>query len=179
MAAKAKKKTNFWEDPVFQAFYNAQVAPGLGGRNLEQNRLNTLQGTVYGAGGDLAQNQLAATADKNRLAEEMAYRGGTNSGMYLGTQKGLGVMQDVQQSANKANIENKYTSQTNPINLLAQGLKRNPDGSISPLAEGENMIDPLTGKKKKFSFMNDTQAGLQARSAALAQYAAANAKTKV
>jgi hypothetical protein len=179
MAPAAKKKINFWEDPTFQAFYNPLMEKGLAGRNMEQNRLNTLRTDTYGASGALAQNQLAATNDQNRIAEEMAYRGMLSSGAYAGPEKGRGTQSQADYGAQRRGIEQGYTSQTNPMNLLEQGLKMNPDGSISPLAPGEDIVDPSTGQKVKYDWASQTSAGRQAKLAALAQYATATAKTQV
>ncbi len=179
MAAKGKKKINFWEDPTFQAFYNPLMEQGLAGRNAEQNRLNTLRTNIYGAGGALAQNQIEATNAQNRIADEMAYRGMLSSGAYAGPTKGVGTQSQANYAAQGRGIEQQYTSQANPVNLLEQGLKMNPDGSISPLAPGEEIINPSTGKKSKYNWAQQTAAGRQAKLNALAQYATATAKTQV
>jgi hypothetical protein len=180
MAPKpTKKKTNFWDDPTFQAFYNPLIEQGLAGRNAEQNRLNTLRTNVFGAGGALAQNQIEATNAQNRIADEMAYRGMLSSGAYAGPEKGRGTQSQADYGAQRQNIQQGYAAQTNPINLLEQGLKMNPDGSVSPLAPGEEMVDPATGKKTKYDFATQTAAGRKAKLTALAQYATANTKTQV
>jgi hypothetical protein len=178
MAAKSKK-TNFWEDPTFQAFYNPLMEKSLAGRNVEQNRLNTLRTNVFGAGGALAQNQLEAANAQNRIADEMAYRGMLSSGVYAGPEKGVGTQSQADYGAQRRDIQQGYAAQTNPMNLLEQGLKMNPDGSISPLAPGEDIIDPATGQKVKYDWASQTSAGRQAKLAALAQYATATAKTQV
>ena len=179
MADKKKKKINFWEDPVFQNFFNPMMEQGLASRAAEQNRLNTLRTKVYGAGGALAQNELEASNAQNRLAEEMAYRGMLSSGAYAGPEKGTGRMLQGEYAAQKRGIEQGYAGQVSPQNLLEQGLKMNPDGSISPLVEGEEVTNPQTGVKRKYSWATDTSAGRQAKMAALAQYAMANIKTGI
>lgn len=180
---KTKKKINFWEDPTFQAFYNPIMEEGLAGRNQEQDRLNRLRTGIYGAGGALAQNQLEATNAQNRIAEEMAYRGMLSSGAYAGPKKGAGVQAQAAYAQQGRNIESQYADQTRPDLLLEQGLKMNPDGSISPLAPGEEITveDAKTRKpmKTKYNWAANTAAGRQAKLAALAQYATASAKTRI
>lgn len=173
MAGKKKKKINFWEDPVFQNFFNPMMEQGLSSRAAEQERLNTLRTNVYGAGGALAQNKLEELNMQNRLAEEMAYRGMLSSGAYAGPEKGTGRMLQGEYAAQRRGIEQGYAGQVSPQNLLEQGLKMNPDGSISPLAEGEEITNPQTGAKRKYSWATDTAAGRQAKINALAQYATA------
>jgi hypothetical protein len=179
MAPKPKKKTNFWDDPTFQAIYSPLMEQGLASRNAEQNRLNNLRTSVYGAGGALAQNRQEAANTQNRIADEMAYRGMLSSGAYAGSTKGVGTQAQSAFAQQGRNIENQYTSQANPMNLMEQGLKMNPDGSISPIAPGEEIIDPATGKKTKYDWATQTGAGRQARLKALAQYATSTARTQV
>lgn len=174
-----KKKTNFWEGPIFQDFYKPLMEQGVAARNTEQNRLNTLRTNTYGASGALAQNEVEATKTQNRIADEMAYRGMLSSGAYAGPETGRGTQSQADYGAQRRDIEQKYTSQANPMNLLEQGLKMNPDGSISPLAPGEQITDPATGEKVKYDWATLTSAGRQARSAALAQYATTKAKTQL
>lgn len=186
MAAKPKKKAvtpakkvNFWDDPNFQAVYNPLMEQGLASRNAEQGRLNSLRTNVFGAGGALAQNREEGINTQNRIADEMAYRGMLSSGAYAGPEKGVGTQSQAAYQQQDTNLRNQYASQANPMNLLEQGLKMNPDGSISPLAPGEEIADPSTGQKIKYDWATQTGAGRQARLAALAQYATANARTKV
>lgn len=177
--ADKKKKINFWEDPTFQAFFNPLMEQGLAARNTEQERLNTLRTNIFGAGGALAQNRLQEAEDQNRLAEEMAYRGLLQSGIYSGGQKGLGTKLQGEYTKQRTGLEQGYAGQTRADLLLEQGLKMNPDGSISPLAPGEEYVNPTTGQKTKYDWATNTAAGRQAKLAALAQYATATAKTKV
>lgn len=186
MAAKAKKKattpvkkTNFWDDVASQNIFGTQMEQGLANRNAEQGRLNNLRTSIFGAGGALAQNREEGINTQNRIADEMAYRGMLSSGAYAGSTKGTGTQAQAAYQQQDANLRNQYASQANPMNLLEQGLKMNPDGSISPLAPGEEIADPATGKKVKYDWATQTGAGRQARLAALAQYATANARTKV
>lgn len=182
MAGKGKK-INFWEDPIFQAFYNPMMEQGLASRNAEQARLKNLRTDVFGVGGTIAQNQLAAINDQNRIAEEMAYRGGLYSGAYRGPEKGLGSQSQSDYALRDFGIKQKYNAEVNPDNLREQGLKMNPDGSISPLAPGETIswTNPATGKTEqtKYDWGTHTAAGRQAKQAALAQYALATAKTRI
>lgn len=170
--ADKKKKINFWEDPTFQQFYQPYEEQGLRSRITEQNRLNTLRTGIFGAGGELAQNRLQEAEDQNRLAEEMAYRGLLQSGIYSGGQKGLGTKLQGEYTKQRTGLEQKYEKQTNPYFLMQQGLKMNPDGSISPLAPGEEITDLTTGKKSKYNWAT-TDAGLAAKQAALMQYLSA------
>lgn len=180
---KAKKEINFWEDPTFQAFYNPMMEQGLASRNQEQDRLNRTRTNIFGAGGALAQNQLEATNAQNRIAEEMAFRGMLSSGAYAGPKKGAGTQAQAAFAQQGRNIENQYTEQTRPDLLLEQGLKMNPDGSVSPLAPGEEITteDAATRKPKKmkFDWASNTASGRKAKLSALAQYASNTAKTKV
>jgi hypothetical protein len=178
MAAKAKKKTNFWQDPTFQLFYNPLMMEIAASNAAEQNRLNTAQKDVYGARGSLAQSQTNAMNDKNRLAEEMAYRGGSRSGIYLGREKGLGTVQDANYANQTQDIIDQYNKQIDPATLLQKGLKMNANGTFSPIAEGETIVNPATGKSSIYNLAN-TYAGNLAKSKALAQYVAAKAQTKV
>lgn len=173
------KKTNFWDDPNFQTTYNPLMEQGIANRNAEQGRLNSLRTSIFGAGGALAQNREEGVNTQNRIADEMAYRGMLSSGAYAGSTKGVGTQSQSAYQQQDTNIRNQYTSQANPMNLLEQGLKMNKDGSISPLAPGEMITNPSTGKKVKYDWATQTSAGRQAKLAALAQYAALTAKTKV
>jgi hypothetical protein len=167
-----KKAYNFWDDPTFQSVYGSQMEQGLGQRNAEQNRLMNLRTDIYGERGQLAQNREESIDAQNRLAEEMAMKGRLSGGAYAGPQKGRGTLLQSTYQQKGRNIENQFTSQANPMNLMEQGLKMNPDGSISPLAPGEEISDPATGKKIKYDWAN-TNSGMnatnQARSAALLQ----------
>lgn len=172
-----KKKMNFWEDPTFQTFFNPMMEQGLASRNSEQNRLNKLRTDVFGVRGALADNKLQGEQEQKRLAEEAAYRGGIASGAYAGT-NGAAVQSQAKYNDQAANLTDQYNNQANPMGLLEQGLKMNPDGSISPLAPGEAITD-ATGKKSKYNWAANTSSGRQAKANALAQYAMFTAKTKV
>ena len=175
MAAKPKKKKayNFWEDPNFLSVYESLMEQGLASRNAEQGRLNALRTSIFGEQGSLAQNNLQATEAQNRLAEEMAMKGRLFGGSYFGPQKGAGTRTQAAYAQEGRNIENSYDSQTK--NLSEQGLKRNPDGSISPLAPGEQITyndlttnKPVTGKYGWEKTAAGTAAVNQARANALA-----------
>jgi hypothetical protein len=177
--ATPTKKIDPFNDFNFLNTYNPLAEQGIANRNVEQGRLNSLRTGIFGAGGALAQNREEGVNTQNRIADEMAYRGLLSSGAYAGSTKGVGTQSQAAYQQQDTNLRNQYASQANPMNLLEQGLKMNPDGSISPLAPGEEIADPSTGEKVKYDWATQTSAGRQARLAALAQYAALTARTKV
>lgn len=160
-------------DPTTQWFLNE----ALGGfRNetaqLKEQLANLYTGT-YGETGALKQFDTQSLTDQRRLAAEMASRGTLQSGAYAGGERGLGTQQQKVQAAQRADIEQGYTSQTSPQYLFDRGMARNPDGSVRELVEGETVTwtDPATGETKsmKYSWTN-TSFGREAKQAALQQW---------
>jgi hypothetical protein len=174
-----KKKIDYWKDFNFLNTYTPAMEQGIRSRNAEQERLKNLRTGIFGAGGALAQNREEGVNTQNRIADEMAYRGMLSSGAYSGPQKGVATQAQSAYQQQDTNLKSQYDAQTNPINLLEQGLKMNPDGSVSPLAPGETIINPATGKKEKYSWDTQTDAGRRAKAAALAQWTANTVKTKI
>lgn len=163
-------------DPYFQQLLGTNQQTAQAEQTAGQNTLNRLHTQIYGASGQLAQADQAAQVDQRRLADEMAYRGILNSGLYAGTERGAGTQMAKGQQVQRQGIQEQYTSQTNPNDLLDQGLKINPDGSVSPIAPGENVpyVDPTTGETKmvKYDWGTHTSAGRNARQNATNQWLA-------
>jgi hypothetical protein len=173
---KPPKGTEFdkaLKDPLYQYYMNEALG-GFRSQGAQENeRLANLYTGIYGDTGALKSFDTQSDQDSRRLAAEMAMRGTLQSGAYAGGERGLGTLQQKEQTTQRAGIEKNYTDQTSPQALFDMGLTRGDDKKVRELVQGETVTwkDPSTGLDKTMKYdWTQTTAGRAAKQAALQQW---------
>jgi hypothetical protein len=171
--AAAIDPTKAEKDATYQYMLNESLGGFRQGSVKERERLSNLYTNIYGDTGQLKTFDTSAQQDQRRLAAEMAARGTLRSGAYAGGQRGLGTLQQKEQTAQRTGIERGYTDQVSPQALFDFGLARGDDNRVRELVQGEDLTytDPATGETKTTKYdWTSTTAGRAAKQAALQQW---------